>query len=82
MAIYTVQAKVSIEEAVTRAKDYFGKGNLGLEVVEETPVCLRMTGGGGHVRVTSGEGVGTVEFELKTREWDYHVRRFMRELAA
>jgi hypothetical protein len=68
--------KLSPEEVIKRAKAYFGQGGLGLDIVEENPCCVYLEGGGGHVYVTSSTGEKT-NVELETREWDYHVQRFM-----
>jgi hypothetical protein len=80
MARYSVETKLSPEEAIERARAYFGEGGLGLELIEqEEPCCVYFEGGGGHVVVTACPKDKT-EVELETREWDYHVKRFMREI--
>jgi hypothetical protein len=83
MARYSVKTKLSPEEAIKKATAYFGEGGLGLESVEQDPCCVYFTGGGGHVSVTAGtvEGKKETTVTLETREWDYHVKRFMREIA-
>jgi hypothetical protein len=83
MARYSVKTKLSPEEAIKKATAYFGEGGLGLEMVEQDPCCVSFTGGGGHVSVTAGavEGKKETTVTLETREWDYHVKRFMREIA-
>jgi hypothetical protein len=76
-----VHTRLSPEKTIERAIETFGPGGLGLEVSQENPCCVTFEGGGGHVTVTaSGEGKETTA-ELETREWDYHVRKFMREIA-
>jgi hypothetical protein len=79
MALYSVETKKDPEEAIRMAKAYFGEGGLGLEVVEQNPCCVTFTGGGGHVTVTASAGEGGTTVELETREWDYHVKKFMQE---
>jgi hypothetical protein len=81
MARYSVETKLSVEKAVQRAAAYFGPEGLGLAVIEHDPCCVYLEGGGGHVRVTASAGEKTTTLDLETREWDYHVRRFMREVA-
>lgn len=76
MARYGVETRQSSEKVIRKAKAYFGQDGLGLEIVEENPCCVYFKGGGGHVYVTSSTGEKT-DVELETREWDYHVRRFM-----
>jgi hypothetical protein len=81
VARYGVETKLSAEEAIEKATAYFGEGGLGLTVVEQGPCCVHFEGGGGHVYVTAGAGEKTSTLDLETREWDYHVKQFMRELA-
>jgi hypothetical protein len=82
MARYGVETKMSPEEAIRSAIGYFGARGLGLKVVaEQESCCASFEGGGGHVLVTAGVGDKNTEVVLETREWDHHVRRFMREIA-
>jgi hypothetical protein len=83
MARYSVKTKLSPEDAIKKAKAYFGEGGLGLEMSEQNPCCVYFEGGGGHVTVTAGavEGKKETTVTLETREWDYQVKRFMREIA-
>jgi hypothetical protein len=80
MALYSVETKLSPEETIERAMAYFGEGGLGLEPTERNPCCVYFEGGGGHVLVTAIAGEKKTTVELETREWDYHVKRFMREI--
>jgi hypothetical protein len=82
MARYSVETKLSPEKAIKKATAYFGEGGLGLEIVEQDPCCAYFEGGGGHVSVTVGtvEGKKKTTVVLETREWDYQVRQFMREI--
>jgi hypothetical protein len=80
MARYSVETKLKPEEAMERATAYFGEGGLGLEVSEQNPCCVYFVGGGGHVSVTVGPGEKKTTVELETREWDYHVKQFMRKI--
>lgn len=83
MARYSVKTKLSPEDAIKKAKAYFSEGGLGLEMSEQNPCCVYFTGGGGHVLVTAGavEGKKETTVTLETREWDYQVKQFMREIA-
>lgn len=81
MARYGIETKLGAREAIEKATAYFGEEGLGLTVVEQDSCCVRFEGGGGHVSVTAGPGEKTSTLDLETREWDYHVKRFMRELA-
>jgi len=77
MALYSVETKKDPEKVVERAIDYFGEEGLGLSVTRENPCCATFEGGGGHVMVTASRGDDKVEVEVETREWDYHVKRFI-----
>ncbi len=78
MPRYSTQTDLSPTEAVANAVSYFD--SLGLDVVEHSDCCARFEGGGGHVFVTASSGKKT-EIELETREWDYHVKKFMRQIS-
>jgi hypothetical protein len=80
MARYGVETKLSPEEAIRKAVAYFGEGGLGLDATEEETCCAFFEGGGGHVRVTAASGEKTTVVELETREWDYDVKQFMRQI--
>lgn len=81
MARYSVETKLSPEEATERARAYFGEGGLGLDATEEAECCVTFEGGGGYVTVTASPGdEKRTEVELATREWDYHVKTFMRQI--
>jgi hypothetical protein len=80
MAVYGVKTKKKPEEVVERAIDYFGEEGLGLSVTRENPCCATFEGGGGHVSVTASREEDRTEVELETREWDYHVKRFMDQI--
>jgi hypothetical protein len=77
MALYSVRTKKEPEEVVEQAIDYFGEEGVGLSVNRENPCCVTFQGGGGHVSVTASREEDRTEVELETREWDYHVKKFM-----
>jgi hypothetical protein len=83
MARYSVETKLSPEETIRSATVYFGTGGLGLKVAaEEGACCASFEGGGGHVLVTAVEDGKRTEVVLETREWDHHVKQFMRTIAS
>jgi hypothetical protein len=74
------RTRLSPEEAVKHAVEFFGPGGYGLEIKEQTPVCAYFEGGGGGVEVTAcAEEEGT-SLELVSREWDNQVRAFMSKI--
>jgi hypothetical protein len=81
MARYSVETKLSPEQAIARAAAFFGEGGVGLEATEQGDCCAHFVGGGGHVRVTAAAGDRRTTVELETREWDYDVKRFMRAVS-
>jgi hypothetical protein len=81
MARYSVETKRTPEQVIEMAEAYFGEGGLGLDAGERGPCCVYFEGGGGYVSVTASEGENTATVDLETREWDYHVRQFMRAVA-
>ncbi|MFO7918137.1 MAG: hypothetical protein R6V13_08665 [Anaerolineae bacterium] len=77
MPRYSVKTNLSPEESVEEAKAFFGEGGLGLKESEQGPCCMAFEGGGGHVTVTAFAEDEETTVEVETREWDYHVKRFM-----
>jgi hypothetical protein len=75
---YGKKTKLETSEVLDRAAEYFGEGGLGLELTSRDDCCISLTGGGGHVTVTVTTGEKT-DVDLETREWDYHVKKFMAE---
>ena len=81
MARYSVETKRTPEQVIEMAVAYFGEGGLGLDAAEQSPCCVYFEGGGGYVSVTASVGENRTTVDLETREWDYHVRQFMRAVA-
>jgi hypothetical protein len=79
MPLYSVETELSTDEAIQKAVKYFGPGGLGLRLVDQESCCADFEGGGGHVSVRAITDE-TTTVNLETREWDYHVKQFMRQL--
>ena len=77
---YEVTTALSPQAAIAYAKNYFGPQGVGLKVVAEQDTSVTLVGGGGHVSVVACSGEKKTILELETREWDYPVRQFMREV--
>jgi hypothetical protein len=75
---YGTESKLTTSKVLDRAAKYFGEGGLGLELASRDDCCVSFVGGGGHVTVTVTGGEKTT-VDLETREWDYHVKKFMAE---
>ncbi|MFC1939624.1 hypothetical protein ACFLXO_02935 [Chloroflexota bacterium] len=69
--------KLTPEEAIKRAVDFFGPGGYGLEVKEQSPNCAYFLGGGGGVNVTACAGDKGTSVEVESREWDFQVKAFV-----
>ena len=74
------KTKLSPEEAVKRAVEFFGPGGYGLKVMEQSTNCAYFEGGGGGVEVTACTEEKGTSVELISREWDYQVKEFIRKI--
>lgn len=81
MAYYSTETRLAAEEVFRKAITYFGPGGLGLELCQQDPCRIDFTGGGGHVTVAANTNKEKTTVDLETREWDFHVRQFMHEIA-
>jgi hypothetical protein len=75
-------SKLTPSEAVDKAVAFFGPDGLGLEATERAECCVRLEGGGGYVFVQAAEdenGNGSL-VEVESREWEYHVKRFLEKV--
>jgi hypothetical protein len=79
MARYSTETKLSPERVIEKARAYFGT-EMGLDTTDDNPCCITFEGGGGFVSVTVNAGEKKTAVELETREWDYQVKQFMREI--
>ena len=70
------ESKLSTEEITKRAKSFFGKGGLGLEIVDESTECLNFEGAGGFVNVVICPAEGKNRVELQAQEWEEPVKQF------
>ena len=74
------KTKLSPEEAIKRAVEFFGPGGYGLEVKNQTPDCAYFEGSDGGVNVTACIEEKGTSVELESREWDYQVKEFVRKI--
>ncbi len=80
MLTIVTKTRLSPEEAIKRAVEFFGPGGYGLEIKEQSTDCAYFEGSGGGVDVTvCAEEKGT-SVELESREWDFQVREFIGKL--
>jgi hypothetical protein len=74
--------KQSADEIISDAVTFFGPGGVGLEVQTRGPNTIRFRGGGGFVLVgvePKNKDGEENEIDIQTREWDYDVRRFLKQ---
>jgi hypothetical protein len=81
MINFEIETKLSAEEAMKRVKSFFGKGGLGLDIVEEQEACLKFSGGGGYVSATICEAGNKNKIELLSQEWEHQVKKFASDLS-
>jgi hypothetical protein len=74
------ETKLSAEEIISLASDFFGKEGVGLEEKSRNDCCISFEGGGGHVSVTIGEGDRKQTVDVETREWEYQAKEFLGKL--
>lgn len=74
------KTKLSPEEAVKRAVEFFGPDGYGLEIKNQSPDCAYFEGGGGGVEVTACAEEKRTSVVLESREWDYQVKEFIRKI--
>ena len=74
------ETRLSAEEIISLASDFFGKAGVGLEEKSRDDCCISFEGGGGHVIITIGEGDGKNSVDVETREWEYPAKEFLDKL--
>jgi len=74
------KTKLSPEEAVKRAVEFFGPDGYGLEIKNQSPDCAYFEGGGGGVEVIACAEEKRTSVVLESREWDYQVKEFIRKI--
>ena len=70
-----IKSKLSVPKITAKIKSYFGKGGLGLEVVEESETCLKFSGGGGYVRAEICKSDNGSKVEFTSQEWEQQVKK-------
>ena len=69
--------RLSPEEAIKSAVEFFGPEGYGMEVASRDKCCAEFQGGGGGVTVTVISRDKGATVSLISREWDYQVRDFI-----
>lgn len=74
------KTKLSPEEAIKKAVEFFGPGGYGLKVNQQNPTCVYFEGGGGGIQITACIEGKRTSVDLESREWDYQVKEFLRKI--
>ena len=74
------ETKLSAEEIITLASDFFGTEGVGLAEKSRNSCCISFEGGGGNVSVTIGEGDSKQSVAVETREWEHQAKEFLGKL--
>ncbi len=77
----TSKTRLTPEEVVRRAVDFFGPSGYGLQIKEQGPGCAYFEGSGGGVEVTACSEEEGTSLEVVSREWDNQAREFMGKLS-
>jgi len=80
MARYTATKNRKPKEIVNAAKDFYGSGGVGLEIIDESDCCIRFEGGGGFVYIFTEPEAQMTRLDLEVKEWDKDTRDFLRKL--
>ncbi len=71
------KTKLSPDDVVKKAVDYFGPNGYQLKVKDQTEGCVSFEGGGGGVEVTTCLEDEVTSVEFVSTEWDYQVKEFI-----
>lgn len=72
--------RLSPEEIITRASQFFGKGGEGLLEMERGACCISFSGAGGHVTVLVSELDNHRTVDVESKEFDYQAKKFLQSL--
>lgn len=74
-------SKLSPEEILNKAKEFFGPGGYGLAVTEEATGYVAFEGGGGGIEVIVNPDGKKTSLELTSREWDIQAKEFITKIS-
>ena len=74
------ESERSPQDMLQAAVEFFGPGGAGLTVTRRSDDAVYFEGGGGHVVVQVQPRDGGAEVDIETREWEYQVRQFLKEI--
>lgn len=74
------KTKLSPEQAIKKAIDYFGPQGLKLELKEQTDTAANFESPLGHVSVSACAQDGKTTVEFISSEFDYQVKEFIKKI--
>jgi len=72
------KTKLTPEEAIKKAIQFFGPDNYKLKITSQTETSASFEGGGGSVEVSACKENGKTSVDFLSREWDYQVKEFIK----
>ena len=72
--------KLPAEDVMKKAIGFFGPGGYNLEIKEQEDGYAYFQGGGGGVEVSIHTENSKTSVDMITREWEYQVKQFAREI--
>jgi hypothetical protein len=75
-----VRTKLTPEEAIRHAINFFGPNGYKLKVVDQAETSVSLEGGGGSIEITACAEDGKTTVEFISREWDYQVKEFIKAI--
>ena len=75
-----VRTSLSMEELAGRLNEFFGKGALGLALIEDCPGRMSFEGGGGHVTAAFCAEAEKTHLKIVTSGWAVPVKKFIDKL--
>jgi hypothetical protein len=80
MKVMSKETRLSPEKVIERAKEMFNS-KYGLKVTQESPgCCIDFASDIGFVTVQVNNDKGHTEVKVTTREWEYQVGEFLKNL--
>lgn len=71
------ESKLSREDVIKKALEYWGPGGYGLTVTQQAETYAAFEGAGGGVEVVARTRDGKTEVEILSREWDSQATSFL-----
>jgi len=74
------RVKISCEDVMKSADNYFMKNGLNREESDPEQFCASYSGGGGYVRIQCCPEDKHTRINVEGREWEYQIKQFMGNL--